>query len=158
MMKIVASTEIDAPAEVVWGVLTDLPRFGEWNPFIRAASGSATVGGRIRVEMEPTVAGPTLSFVAKVLVCEPNKKLRWRGHLLTPWLGGSDHAFTIEPSANGRVRFEQRETFHGLLPRLAWRALARATRRSFRAMNEALKRRVENARPARPRAAFAWLT
>src|SRR5476651_2401618 len=25
--------EIDAPASVVWDVLVDLPKYGEWNPF-----------------------------------------------------------------------------------------------------------------------------
>ncbi len=158
MMKIVASTEIDAPAEAVWSVLTDLARFADWNPFIRTASGCATVGGQIHVQLEHSIAAPQLSFVARILVCEPNRKLRWRGHLLAPWLGGTDHAFTIEPAANGRVRFVQREIFRGLLPRLAWRTLARATRRGFRAMNEALKSRVESARSAPRRAAFAWLT
>jgi len=30
------SVDIDATAERVWQVLTDLPAYGEWNPFIKA--------------------------------------------------------------------------------------------------------------------------
>lgn len=29
-----AEIEIDAPLEVVWGVMTDTDRYGEWNPFV----------------------------------------------------------------------------------------------------------------------------
>jgi hypothetical protein len=29
-----ASATIDAPADVIWSIMTDLPAYGEWNPFI----------------------------------------------------------------------------------------------------------------------------
>ncbi len=29
-----ASATIDAPAELIWSVMTDLPAYGDWNPFI----------------------------------------------------------------------------------------------------------------------------
>lgn len=32
-----AEIEIDAPLEVVWGVMTDTERYGEWNPFVERA-------------------------------------------------------------------------------------------------------------------------
>ena len=39
MLDLSVSSEINAPAPAVWKALLDLPRFGEWNPFIRAARG-----------------------------------------------------------------------------------------------------------------------
>lgn len=158
MLEIVASTEIDAPAEAVWDVLTDLPRFGEWNPFIRSASGTSDVGGEIHVRVQPSQGSlrkARLGFRATVLVCEKNHELRWRGHVLASWLGDGDHTFSIEPTTEGRVRFEQREVFRGLLPRLAGRLLQRETQAGFDAMNGALKRRAEAARSAPARAACA---
>ncbi|MCX6400329.1 MAG: SRPBCC domain-containing protein [Propionibacteriales bacterium] len=32
-----AEIDIDAPLEVVWGVMTDTARYGEWNPFVERA-------------------------------------------------------------------------------------------------------------------------
>jgi hypothetical protein len=144
-MEIVASIEIDAPAEAVWSVFTDLPRFAEWNPFIREASGTTRSGGEIRVRVQPSIDGLRLRFRATVVSCEPDRELRWRGHVVSPRLAEGDHTFTLEPMTGGRVRFVQREVFRGLLPRLAPRVLARETRRGFDAMNAALKRRAEGA-------------
>jgi hypothetical protein len=155
MIEIVASTEIEAPASVVWSLLADFARFGEWNPFIRSATGTPTVGQQVRVRVQPSIKVPRLRLRATVVACEPNHQLRWRGHLLAPWVGDGDHTFTIEPAAHGRVRFIQREVFRGVLPRLVAGPLARETRRGFDAMNEALKRRAEASRSAPERASGA---
>ena len=48
---------IDAPAEVVWQLLSDLPGFASWNPFIREARGTAQVG---TVAIAPTHRQPQL--------------------------------------------------------------------------------------------------
>jgi hypothetical protein len=151
MIEIVASTEIDASAETVWGVLTDLERFGEWNPFIRRATGAPRVGAEVRVRVQPSIKAARLGFRATVLVCAPCRELRWRGHVIAPWLADGEHTFTIEPAPDGGVRFVQREVFRGLLPRLAGRLLAREARRGFQMMNGALRQRAESARSAQER-------
>jgi hypothetical protein len=144
MIEITASTDIDAPADTVWRVLTDLDRFHAWNPFIREAHGSTEVGGTVHVRVQPSLRVP-LRFNARILARQPNRELRWRGHVLAPWLASGDHSFTIEPLGDGRVRFTQRERFSGLVPRLAARLLRRESQRGFDAMNEALAARAENA-------------
>jgi hypothetical protein len=141
MIEVSATREIDAPAETVWSVLTDLDRFDAWNPFIRRASGSTDVGGTVHVRVR-TGIGLRLGFHAKVVACTVNRALRWRGHVLAPWLASGDHSFEIEPIGLGRVRFVQRETFGGVLPRLAARLLAREAGRGFEAMNAALAARA----------------
>lgn len=148
MIEVVASTEIAAPAEAVWAVLTDLSRFPEWNPFIRRASGVPRYGQEVRVRVQASARAPQLRFRATVVGCERNHELHWRGHVLAPWLARGDHTFTIEPSDGGHVRFVQREVFGGLLPRLAGRLLTRETQRGFDAMNGALKLRAEAAQAA----------
>jgi hypothetical protein len=141
MIEVNAATEIAASAEAVWSVLTDLEHFKAWNPFIQDAAGTTEVGGTIRVHVRPS-RGLRLGFRAKVIACDDNRELRWRGHLGAPWLAHGDHTFTIEPLDNGRVRFVQHETFTGVLPRLAGRLLAREAKRGFDAMNHALGARV----------------
>lgn len=141
MLEVNAATEIDAPAEAVWSVLTALDQFKAWNPFIRDASGDTRVGSEVRVQVRPSLGIP-LMFHARVLSREDNRELHWRGHVVVPWLASGEHWFTIEPIGEHRVRFVQRETFSGLLPWLGARLLRREAKRGFEAMNHALEARV----------------
>lgn len=142
MMEVRVSTEIEASARAVWSVLTDLPRFREWNPFIRAARGSTDAGKTVRVRVRSSFGLP-LVFHAKVLGSEENRELHWQGHVLAPWLACGEHWFTIEPIDEHRSRFVQRERFSGVLPRLAARLLAREAKRGFEAMNQAMATRAQ---------------
>lgn len=141
MIEVNATTEIDAPAEAVWSVLTALDQFKAWNPFIRDARGGTEVGGEVRVQVRASHGIP-LVFRAKVVSREDNRELHWLGHVVAPWLARGEHWFTIEPIDANRVRFIQRETFSGLLPWLGARLLRREAKRGFEAMNGALEARV----------------
>jgi hypothetical protein len=85
-----------------------------------------------------------MTFKPKVLNAEPNRELRWLGHLLFPGLFDGEHSFTIQPLGESRVRFVQREEFKGLLVPLLARSLDNGTRRGFEEMNRALKERAES--------------
>jgi len=154
MIELLSSIDIGASAEAVWQALTDLPRFREWNPFIREAGGDPRAGGKVRVRVRPSLAVP-LVFHADVVRFDEPRELHWRGHFIAPWLASGDHTFTLEPQAGGGVHFVQREVFSGLLPRLAGRLLERETLRGFHAMNRALKVRAESARSAPERVSCA---
>ena len=137
MLQVRAATEIHASPAAVWRVLTDLPRFRLWNPFIRAARGSTLKGGTVRVRVEG------LHFAARVTEREDERELRWDGHVGADWLARGDHVFTITQLADGWVRFHQVETFSGVLPWLLRGLLARQARRGFEAMNAALAKEAE---------------
>lgn len=147
MFALAVASEIDAPPELVWRALIDLPRFREWNPFIRAASGKPALGARLRMRVRPSLRVP-LVFRPKVTVCDENRELRWRGHFVRPWIGAGDHTFSLEPIGKDRTRFVQRETFTGLIPAFLARLIEREARRGFELMNAALKARVERAQNA----------
>ena len=86
-----------------------------------------------------------MNFRPKVLKAEPNRELRWLGHLVVPGLFDGEHIFVIEPLGPDRVRFIQREIFTGLLVPLFARGLDADTQRGFEEMNKALKVRAEQA-------------
>jgi hypothetical protein len=136
--------EIDAPAEHVWELLTDFASYPQWNPFIRSISGRPAE--RLQARLEPP-GGRAMTFKPKVLKAEPNRELRWLGHLLVPGVFDGEHSFTIEPLEENRVRFLQREAFKGLLVPLFARSLETNTQRGFEDMNHALKERAETAPP-----------
>ena len=96
MKELHAEIEIDAPAERVWGLLTDFASYPQWNPFIRQISGKPTRGERLQARIEPP-GGQGMTFKPKVLKAEANRELRWLGHLLVPGLFDGEHSFTIQP-------------------------------------------------------------
>ena len=142
MKELHSEIEIDAPAERVWHLLTDFASYPQWNPFIRRISGKPTKGERLQARIEPP-GGQGMTFKPKVLTAEPNRELRWLGHLLVPGLFDGEHSFTIQPLEENRVRFVQREAFKGLLVPLFARSLGTNTQRGFEEMNRALKERAE---------------
>jgi hypothetical protein len=144
MKELSAEIEIEAPAERVWGILTDFARFPEWNPFIRQATGEPKTGARLKIRLEPT-GGRAMSFKPKMLNVEPNREIRWLGRLLIPGLFDGEHTLTIEPLDEKRVRFTQREKFTGLLVPFMAKSIDRDARRGFEEMNRALKERSEKA-------------
>ena len=77
-----------------------------------------------------------------VLSAEPNRQLRWLGHLLVPGLFDDEHTLATEPLDENRVRFVQHEVFKGVLVPLVARSLAN-TLRGFEEMNRALKEQAE---------------
>jgi hypothetical protein len=144
MKEIYTEVEINACAERVWRVLTEFAAYPEWNPFIRSVSGEVRIGNRLEVIIQPS-GGKGMSFRPTVLVAEPNRELRWLGHLWLPGLFDGEHSFSIQPLDEGRVRFAQRERFGGLLVPFLSKMLDRDIRRGFEEMNRALKRLAESA-------------
>ncbi len=144
MKELYSEIEIQASAERVWQLLTDLSNFPLWNPFIRRASGIVQAGQRLEVNIQPSGASG-MTFRPTVLIAEPNRELRWLGRFLVPGLFDGEHIFTIEPLGAHRVHFVQREIFTGLLVPFFARRIDTDTRRGFEEMNLALKIRAERA-------------
>ncbi len=142
MKELRTEIEIQASDERVWQLLTDFAGFPQWNPFIRTATGEVKVGARLEVYIQPSGARG-MTFKPKVLRAEPNRELRWRGHLIVPGLFDGEHIFRLDSLGARGVRFTQREVFTGLLVPLFAHGLDTDTRRGFEEMNLALKERAE---------------
>jgi hypothetical protein len=142
MREIRTEIEIDAPAERVWNILTDLASFPQWNPFILQATGQPKAGARLEVRIQPP-GSKGMTFRPTVLRVEPNRELRWLGRLWMPWLFDGEHIFLLEPLGPTHTRLVQRETFNGLLVPLLFRWVESSTRQGFEEMNRALKARAE---------------
>jgi hypothetical protein len=143
MRELRRQIEIDAPASVVWGVLTDIRAYSDWNPFMRRLEGDLREGSKLDVRIEPPGARP-MSFKPTVLQVEPERELRWLGRFLVPGLLDGEHSLRVEPIGEGRSRFTQAERFRGVLVRLFTSTLDK-TETGFDQMNHALKERAERA-------------
>jgi hypothetical protein len=137
-------TEIDIAAspDRVWQVLMDFPSHPDWNPFVRSIQGKPRVGEQLVVKIQPE-GGKGMTLKPKVLVADPQKELRWLGHLLFKGVFDGEHFFQVQAMANGHTRLVHGERFSGLLVPLAKSALDGGTKAGFIAMNEALKSRAE---------------
>jgi hypothetical protein len=134
--------EINAPSAVVWKVLTDLPAYGSWNPFIRRISGELTAGRHIRVYAR-LPCGLPMVLRPKVLEIEVERRFRWLGSLLMPGVLDGEHLFMIDPIAKNKVRFIQREEYSGVLLGTLWSWLSGQGQGAFELMNNALKTAAE---------------
>ena len=137
-----SSTEIDASPEQVWQVLSDLPAYPEWNPFIVSAEGTLEAGSRLVLRMQPA-GGRAVTLRPTLQEVSHGRRLRWQGRLWLPGLFDAEHAFTLEARAGGGTWLLQHEVFRGALVPLAARSLDRGTLPAFEAMNNALRRRAE---------------
>ncbi|QIS20035.1 SRPBCC domain-containing protein [Nocardia terpenica] len=135
------TVEIAAPAEVVWRVLTDLERYGEWNPFCISCRSTlepgapidmrVRLGGRERAQREwvrTHTPGTEFSYAMKPIPLGALHSLR--SHTLTPLEGG-------------RVRYHSHFELDGWLRPVVTAMLGSALRQGFTAMTAAVRQRAE---------------
>lgn len=132
---------IQAPAAVVWEVLSDLESWAVWNPLYPKAAGVIRIGSVLDLTL--TLPGqPPQDIKPTVMEWVPNEQLHWR---LT-MLGGlvkTIRYFEIETLAEASCIVSNGEIIGGLMgPRLG-RRLGRGIYRAFVEMNDALKTRAE---------------
>jgi hypothetical protein len=134
--------EVAAPAEVVWRVLTDFERYGEWNPFVVACRTSGVPGDPIemRVHVFRAFAQPQTETI---LEHEPGRGFAYG--LADPPLGavGSRRSHRVVPLGEGRTRYESRFELYGWLAPLVRLLLGRSLRRGFGEMSAAVAARAE---------------
>ncbi|MFM0620392.1 SRPBCC domain-containing protein [Paraburkholderia nemoris] len=135
---------IDRPPADVWTVVSNTIAYPDWNPFITRVDGDFREGETIRIVLG--VGPDSMVFKPTVLVVSPGKDLCWRGSV---WIRGVfDGTHCIHLTAvTGGTRFEQTESFSGLLVGRLTTDVIEETRRNFQAMNIAVKQRVETKTP-----------
>ncbi|NSL21214.1 SRPBCC family protein [Agrobacterium tumefaciens] len=132
---------INAPAQLVWSVLDDLERYPEWNEVIPDLQGHTTVGkrvsGTLRQDNTPDIPiNPTLTRIVGA------RELRW----LSEAPGGvfcAEHIFVLEPTEDGKTRFQHNEVFCGPVADERWPNIDRNTRAAYEKFNRLLKARAE---------------
>ena len=144
MKSLHSEIEITGTPEQVWAHLTDFGRFPEWNPLIRHATGDVEQGATLEAQLV-LPNGAKLAAKPRLIKVEPNRELRWLGHLGFKGLFDAEHYFEIEPLSDNRVRLRHGEHFRGLLVVPLFALNGKHILAGFVAMNEALKVEVEKA-------------
>lgn len=142
-MKMEVSVEVDAPADVVWAIMSDVERWPEWTASVstvrRLDDGAFRIGSRARVKQPkfPEMAWTVISL-------EPGRSFEWET-LTTGARTAGTH--TVEPAGSGsRVTLGIRQT--GLMGKLLSPFTNGITRRYIEMEAAGLKRRSEQAQAA----------
>ena len=143
MRVIAAETTIEAPASVVWEVVSDLDAYPDWNPFLTSVTGKLSEGERLEVFIKPPRARGTY-INPTVVLAEENTGFSWRSSMLFPGLCDQEHYFIIDEIDAERCRFVQGQEVTGIFSIPILWLIAGATRRGIERMNEALKLRCES--------------
>jgi hypothetical protein len=78
--------EIDAPASVVWDVLVDMPRYGEWNPFCVKCECTMEMGAPVIMTLASLWDPSDINVVTEYLCAfEPGKLLSWKMDWSPEW-------------------------------------------------------------------------
>lgn len=153
VLHIRTSIDIAAPVRRVWSVLMDFASYPAWNPFILRLAGRALPGSRLSVTIRP-VGFRAIALSPTVLSATPEREFRWKGFLLVRGLFDGEHGFRLVATTDATTHLVHEESFEGFLVPVAMRGrLKHATEAGFEAMNQALKRRVEQPFAPEPRSA-----
>ena len=141
MIRIETSAFIPAPPQRVWDVLIDFAAYPDWNPLVLRAEGRAAAGARVRLLLaHPDLSGRKGWLWCKVDEWCPGERLGWTGG---PWpILRGHHWFSLSDEKGG-TRLTHGENLTGLYPWLHRHTLGRRFRPGYEALNEALRRRLE---------------
>ena len=101
------TTTIDAPADIVWNVLTGASDYHSWNPEIVGVDGVFAPGARVMAHVR-LGSGAVRKVPQRVEVFEPWRRMEWVGGLPFGLFVGR-RTFTIEPRG---IRTEFRMHLH----------------------------------------------
>jgi uncharacterized protein YndB with AHSA1/START domain len=137
-----AEIEIDAPAERIFAILTDLPAYPEWNPFTVRAESTLRLGEPVHlyVRLRPGRLSHRVEYVTRH---ERPTHLCWGMSMGAGFLLEAERCQTLTPLDANRTRYVNEDVLTGWLAPLVMRAYGPAMQRGFEAVASALKKRAE---------------
>ena len=132
-----ASTTIQAPAEKVWGILTDAASYSAWDLTMVRIEGKLALGETVKFFTKLSAQ----AFPVKVTAFEPNRKLVLTGGMPLG-LFKSERTHTLTANKDGSTTFHTEEIFSGLLLGVFGRTIPDLTE-NFQGFVAALKKRAE---------------
>ena len=132
---------VQAPAEIVWEVVSDFEGWAHWNPLYRRAEGVMRVGSTLVLEQHLPGQAPTM-IQPIVQDWVPYEQLHWRSSRLGGFVTAIRY-LEIENMGPANATFSNGELFMGLLLRFVGRDERRRLKAAFTAMGEAVRDRAE---------------
>jgi hypothetical protein len=132
---------VQAPAEIVWEVVSEFETWRHWNPLYRKAEGQMKIGTALTLEQHLPGQPPTV-ITPIVQDWVPYEQLHWRSTRLGGFVTAIRY-LEIENMGPSNSTFSNGELFMGLLLRFVSRDERRALKAAFTEMGEAVRDRAE---------------
>jgi len=137
--------DIAAPAAVVWQILTDLDKYGEWNPFCVHCTSTLEMGAAVNMSLVDYVnPGRLMPNVEYVCAFEPGKRLSWQMPWTEQWPYPARRDQILESLGAASCRYHSTEAFLGENGIHVMRFAGPWIERAFNDTARALKRRAES--------------
>jgi len=147
------TVEIEAPAAIVWDVLTDLPRYGEWNPFCIKAVSTLEMGAPVEMTLRNLWDDEVAVMTEYVCAFEPERLLSWEMYWTEAWPYAGRRDQIIAPLGPDRCSYRTTDAFLGENAIHIMRFAKGWIEAGFNATAHALKQRAETLHAARVSAA-----
>ncbi|HYG27195.1 MAG TPA: SRPBCC domain-containing protein [Caulobacteraceae bacterium] len=132
---------VQAPADLIWESLIDVPGWPRWNPLYPKADGVVRIGNVLDLTLQ-LPGRPAQQIKPVILDWVPNELIHWKLKLM----GGlvkTTRYIEIEALSETGCIFSNGEMFDGWLASSVVKQHGRAIRAGFASMGEALRARAE---------------
>ncbi len=133
--------QIAAPIDLVWDVLTDVERYGDWNPFTPQARTDFEIGSpaHLLVRMGPA----KVRITETVSAFEESRLIAWSKAFGARRLLFAVREQHLEPVNETSCLYHNTDRLTGVLARMVYLCFARYMRVGFTDVGEGLKRQAE---------------
>jgi hypothetical protein len=145
--------EIDAPASFVWGVLLDLPRYGEWNSFNPRIESTLRLGDPVQMDAIAPGSERVMQVTEYLVAFEPERRLAWEMRPTAESQNAGRRDQHLEPLGPERCAYHHTDRFVGPNADAIREEFGAWVKAGFDAMTLDLKRRAEALWAARERRA-----
>jgi uncharacterized protein YndB with AHSA1/START domain len=132
--------DINAPAAVVWEVITDLPRYPEWNPFVLRCASTLQPGDPIDMRVQLKDERDQREWIT---AHEPGRYLAYRMKPVPLGALSSERSHEVQAVDAGRARYRSHFQLRGWLAWLPRTLLGEVLHSGFSGMSQGIKRRAE---------------
>ncbi|VVP72198.1 hypothetical protein PS918_01366 [Pseudomonas fluorescens] len=137
------TVEIDAPARVVWEVLTDLGKYREWNSFCPDIQCGLQIGDPVHMQVLTPDTGETVPVFEYLVACDPEQLLSWEQRPVPENMDAARRDQYIKAIDANRCRYFTTDIFLGLNQDTIMREHGAWVKIGFDQMARDLKRRAE---------------
>lgn len=134
-------TGVQAPAEILWEVISDFETWSAWNPIHPRIEAALRIGTPVSVDLV-VESQPARTIEAVVQDWVPYEQLHWRSTRMRGLITAIRY-LEIERMSDVGSTFSNGELFMGPLVRLVSRDERRRLRAAYTRMGEAVKTRAE---------------
>ena len=139
--KYSATVLIHASPGEVWEALTDLDKYGSWNPFTIRVETDWQIGRRVILTVQMRANRKPIRQIERLSRFVPGHEIVW-GMDWGIWLQ-AERIQRITKTSPGLVRYETEDRIHGLLSPLVHFLYGRYIQGGFEAMAYSLKKYIE---------------